>query len=192
MTKILILAALLLISPLQGEDVTASVQSLKKSEIPDGFPFQVLDQGFAIFKITIENHSSEYWTLPADQITAVDPKGKQLKRATVSEITPKVLKLYRGNTRGIYGEGYSGGRPTTRQWEQVPTVSPNAGPGQISVGRAQQLRSLLEYYEIQQVEVAPDEVYRGFLYLKSKKTGGKLSGSVVKLGDEISVVVPQP
>ena len=128
--KVLVLAALLFpVFPLQPEEVRISVQSLKKSEVPDGFPFQVLDQGFAIFRITIDNRSPEPWTLPADQVTAVSPKGKDLERAAATEITPKVVKLYRGNTRGIYGEGYSGGRPTTRQWEEVPTVSPGAGPG---------------------------------------------------------------
>jgi hypothetical protein len=190
MVKVFVLAALLLSAPLQAEDLTARVQSLKKSELPDDFPFQILDQGFAIFEITIENRSSEIWTLPSDQITAVDPKGKTLDRATMSEITPKVLKLYRGNTRGIYGEGYSGGRLTTQQWEEVPTVSPNAGPGLVSFGRAQQLSALLEHYEIYEVEVAPYTTYRGFLYLKSKNTGRKLSGSVVELGDKMSVKVP--
>ena len=190
MMKVFVLAALLLSAPLQAQDVTATVQSLKKSDIPDGFPFQVLDQGFAIFEIKIENHSSEIWTLQSDQVTAIDPKGKTLKRATVSEITPKVLKLYRGNMRGIYGEGYSGGRLTTQQWEDVPTVSPTAGPGQISVGRAQELRALLEHYEIHTAEVDPGTLYRGFLYLKSKDTGRRLSGSTVKLGDEMSVEVP--
>ena len=188
--KVFLIAVMLLAPHPQVEDVGVSVQSLKKSTIPDGFPFQVLDQGFAIFEITIENHSTEPWILQADQVTARDPKGKVLERATVSEITPKVLKLYRGNLRGIYGEGYSGGRPTTRQWEEVPTVSPSAGPGVISFGRAQQLRALLEHYEIQEVEVAPDSIYHGFLYLKSKNTGRKLSGSVVKLGDGMSVEVP--
>ena len=190
MMKLLLLAALLLFPPPQGEDVEATVQSLKKSEIPDGFPFQALDQGFAIFEITIENHSSQPWTLPADQVTAVDPKGKALERATIFEITPKVIKLYRGKTRGIYGEGYSGGRPTTRQWEQVPTVSPGAGPGVISVGRAEQLHDLLDRYEIHPVEVAPGSTYRGLLYLKSKNTGRRLSGSTVRLNDRISVNVP--
>ncbi len=190
MMKILLLAALLLFPPPQGDEVEISVQSLKKSEVPDDFPFQVLDQGFAIFEITIENHSAQHWTLPADQVTAVDPKGKALERATVFEITPKVIKLYRGKTRGIFGEGYSGGRPTTRQWEQVPTVSPGAGPGIISVGRAEQLRALLEHFKIHPVEVAPGTTYQGFLYLKSKHTGRKLSGSIVKLDDRISVKVP--
>ena len=190
MMRVFVLAAMLLSTPLQLEEVSIGVQSLKKSEVPDGFPFQVLDQGFAIFQITIENHSSQIWTLQADQVTAVDPKGKDLKRAAATEITPKIVKLYRGNIRGIYAEGYSGGRPTTRQWEQVPTVSPNAGPGQVSVGRAQQLRALLEHYEIHPVEVAPGTTYEGFLYLKSKDTGRKLSGSVVSLGDQLSVRVP--
>lgn len=190
MMKFFLLTVLLLSPPPQVENVTASAHSLKESDIPDGFPFQVLDQGFAIIEIIIENHSTESWTLQADQVTAADPQGKVLERATISEITPKVLKLYRGNRRGIYGEGYSGGRPTTRQWEDVPTVSPNAGPGQVSFGRAQQLRDLLEHYEIQEVEVAPDTTYRGLLYLKSKNTGRKLSGSVVELGERMSVDVP--
>ena len=188
--KVFLLAASLLFQPLQVKDVTASIQSLKKGDTPDGFPFQVLDQGFAIFEITIENHTTDTWIFQADQVTAADPKGKVLERATVSEITPKVLKLYRGNMRGIYGEGYSGGRPTTQQWEDVPTVTPTAGPGQISVGRAQQFRELLEHYAIHEVEIAPDTIYHGFLYLKSKNTGRRLSGSVVKLGDNFSVEVP--
>ncbi len=190
MMKVFVLTVMLFSVPLQLEEVRIGVQSLKKNEVPDNFPFQVLDQGFAIFQITIENHSSEIWTLRADQITAVNPKGENLERAVATEITPKIVKLHRGNIRGIYAEGYSGGRPTTRQWEEVPTVSPGAGPGQISVGRAQQLRALLEHYEIHQVDVAPESTYQGFLYLKSKDTGRKLSGSVVSLGDGVSVSVP--
>ena len=60
----------------------------------------------------------------------------------------------------------------------------------ISVGRAEQLRDLLDRYEIHPVEVAPGSTYRGLLYLKSKNTGRRLSGSTVKLNDRISVNVP--
>ncbi|MDA2934191.1 hypothetical protein MYX82_07590 [Acidobacteria bacterium AH-259-D05] len=190
MIETLLLGILLLSPPPQTEEITFSVQSLKKSELPDDFPFQVLDQGFAIFKITIENRSPQTWTFQPDQVETVNNKGKALERATVSEITPKVLKLYRGNLRGIYGEGYSGGRPTIRQWDQVPTVSPTASAGTISASRAPQLRALLEHYEIKKVDLDPGASYEGFLYLKSKKTGRKLSGSVLRLGDQVSVKVP--
>ena len=186
----LLLAILLLPFTPQIEDVTFSVQSLKKSDLPDDFPFQVLDQGFAIFKISIKNHSPEIWTFQPDQLEVLDSRRKALERAAPEDITPKVIKLYRGNRRGIYGEGYSGGRPTAAQWERVPTISPTASSGKISANRAQQLRALLAHYEIQQINVAPGATYEGFLYLKSKKTGRELSGSVLRLGDEISVKVP--
>jgi hypothetical protein len=100
------------------------------------------------------------------------------------------MKYYRGSQRGIYGEGYSGGRPTTQEWEQVPTVEPGRSSGTVSVGVGTSLRAVLEHYQVQEVNLAPGETAEGFFYLKSKKSGGKLSGSSLRLQNQVSIEIP--
>jgi len=122
--KALLISILLLPAPPQIEEIDFTVSSVRRSELPDEFPFQVLYEGFAILNLKMENRSSEAWTFRPEEVEVFEGGGKTLDRAVPTDMAPKLMKYYRGNQRGIYGEGYSGGRPTTQEWEQVPTVEP--------------------------------------------------------------------
>ena len=186
-----ILMSLFLLSPApQVEEITFTVSSVKRNDLPDDFPFQVLNEGFAILKLKMENRSSEAWTFRPDEVEVFEGKEKKLDRAVPTEIAPKLMKYYRGSQRGIYGEGYAGGRPTTQEWEQTPTVEPGRSSGTVSADVGGSLRAVLEHYQVQRVNLAPGETAEGFLYLKSKKSGGKLSGSSLRFQNQVSIEIP--
>ena len=174
----------------QVEEITFTVSSVKRSDLPDDFPFQVLDVGFAVLKLKMENLSSEAWTFRPEEVEVFEGGGKKLDRAVPTDIAPKLMKFYRGSQRGIYGEGYSGGRPTTQEWEQVPTVEPGRRSGTVSAGVGGRFRAALEHHQVQEVELSPGETAEGFFYLKSKKTGGKLSGSSLRFQNQVSIEIP--
>ena len=188
--KVLLISLLLLSAAPQVEEIAFTVSSVKRSELPDDFPFQVLHEGFAILNLQMENRSSEAWTFHPEEVEVFEPKGKKLDRAVPTDIAPKLMKFYRGSQRGIYGEGYSGERPTTQEWEQVPTVEPGVSSGTVSVGVGSSLRAVLEHYQVQEVNLAPGETAEGFFYLKSKKSGGKLSGSSLRFQGQVSIEIP--
>jgi len=188
--KALLISVLLLSAPPQIEEIGFTVSSVRRSELPDDFPFQVLNEGFAILKLKIENGSSKAWTFRPEEVEVFEGKGKELDRAIPTDIAPKLMKYYRGSQRGIYGEGYSGGRPTAQEWEQVPTVEPGRSSGTVSVGVGSSLRAVLEHYQVQEVNLAPGETAEGFFYLKSKKSGGKLSGGSLRFQYQVSIEIP--
>ncbi len=188
--KVLLISLLLLSATPQVEEISFEISSVKRSELPDDFPFQVLNEGFAILKLKMENRSSEAWTFRPEEVEVFEPKGKKLDRAVPTDIAPKLMKYYRGGQRGIYGGGYSGGRPTTQEWEQAPTVEPGRSPGTVSVGVGGSLRAVLEHYEVKEVDLAPGETAEGFFYLKSKQSGGKLSGGSLRFKNQVSINIP--
>ena len=188
--KVLLISLLLLSAAPQIEEITLTVSSVRRSDLPDDFPFQVLNEGFAILKLKMENRSSEAWTFRPEEVEVFEGKGKKLDRAIPTDIAPNLMKYYRGSQRGIYGEGYSVGRPTAQEWEQVPTVEPGRSSGTVSVGVGGSLRAILEHYQVQKVTLAPGETAEGFFYLKSKKSGGKLSGSSLRFQNQVSIEIP--
>ncbi len=188
--NVLLISLVLLSAAPQVEEITFTVSSVRRSDLPDDFPFQVLNEGFAILKLKMENRSSEAWTFRPEEVEVFEGKGKKLGRAIPTDIAPKLMKYYRGSQRGIYGEGYSGGRPTAQEWEQVPTVEPGRSSGTVSVGVGGSLRAILEHYQVQKVTLAPGETAEGFFYLKSKKSGGKLSGSSLRFQNQVSIEIP--
>ncbi len=93
---------------------------MKRSELPDDFPFQVLNEGFAILKLKMENRSSEAWTFRPEEVEVFERGGKKLDRAIPTDIAPKLMKYYRGSQRGIYGEGIPVGVPLLRSGSKLP------------------------------------------------------------------------
>jgi len=70
------------------------------------------------------------------------------------------------------------------------SVEPGRSPGTVSAGVGGSLRAVLEHYQVQEVNLAPGETVEGFLYLKSKKTGGKLSGGSLRIQNQVSIEIP--
>ncbi len=188
--KVFLISFLFLASTPQVEEITFEVSSLKQSDLPDDFPWLILNEGFAVLQLRIKNGSSGIWTFDPGEVEVFESGGKTINRAAPTEITPQIMKFYRGGQLGIYAEAYSGGRPTPEEWDRVPTVEPGARAGTVSVNVAQRLLAALEHYQLKQVEIAPGDTLEGFLYLKSKKTGSKLSGSSLRFQKQVSIEIP--
>jgi hypothetical protein len=186
MTLLLILLLVVPVPAPQQGDITLEAFSLKRGDLPNDFPFQVLDVGFAVIKLTIANETSAPFALDPDDITVMNPKKKKIKRALPTDITPKLMKYHRGGQRGIHGEAYSG--PPLPPGAPVPTISPGREAGSVSINVAQNLRATLEQYQIKAIAVPSGGTVEGFFYLKSKKSGAKLSNSTVKLGSQVAAV----
>jgi hypothetical protein len=184
-----VLVLLSVLVGIQG-DVPAGVLieavSVQRKDLPNDFPFRIFDQGFAILNIRVENRSEEDWHLEVEKIHAYDPKGKELDPAVHTEITPKLMKLRSGGgTAGIYGQGSSDvyRRRHPAHAHPMPTVTGgvDTGVGTVSAGKAQEIRAILERYEIHSAVLKPGEATEGYYYLKSKKSGRALSGGRVEV-----------
>ena len=170
-----------------GENPTVEAKPLKRNELPDGFPLQVQDLGFAVIQLRLLNQSSQAWTFDPQTVQIFSPKKKRLKLASPEEITPKLMKFYSATRRGVHGAVQVGRQPTTSEWERAPTVDPNRAPGTVSVDQGQRFRKLLEEFEIGEAILQPGESQQGLLYVKSKKSGSRLYGGFLKLKDGTSV-----
>ena len=191
-----------------GKGVFVEVKSLLKKDLPRGFPFQVFQEGFAILGVVVRNDSSASFRIDPAVMEARNHKKKRIKRARSTDITPKIVKYYRagqmGTHRRIYSEGQDPryGRQDPRYGRQTPSyggdprrtgrvvdVGGGSQPGVVNAGAAQQVRALLEEYEIQPRTIAAGESVEGFFYLKSKKSGRKLTGQLL-LSDENGASAP--
>ena len=167
--------------------IFVSAASMVRRDLPDDFPYQVFHEGFAVVRVQVRNASTAGFSLDPERMTVHDPKGKTLKRVSAAELTPKMVKYYRG---GGGGPGVSlrtsaGGpvfSPRQRPYgERRTTIGGGGGPGIIHVGKVKELRELLDRYEIQAANVGPGQTIEGFFYLKSKKSGNRLIGGQVLL-----------
>ena len=186
-----------------GEGVFVEVKSLRKKDLPRGFPFQVFQEGFAILGVVVRNDSSASFHIDPEVMEARNHKKKRIKRARSTDITPKIMKYHRAGQMGNQGGIYSGGRSPQdpryggqdprygRGTRTVRTVDIGGGsqPGVVGAGAAQKVRALLEEYEIQPRTIPAGESVEGFFYLKSKKSGRKLSGQLL-LSDKDGASVP--
>ncbi len=196
-----------------GKGVFIEVKSLRKKDLPRGFPFQVFNEGFAILGVVVRNNSSANFDIDPEVMEARNHKKKRIKRARSSDITPKIIKYGRAGQMGTNGRIYSEGRATPgqdpryggpdpryggqtpryggdpRRTGRVVDVGGGSQPGVVVVGEAQKLTALLEGYEIQPGTLPAGESVEGFFYLKSKKSGRKLSGQLL-LSDKDGASVP--
>jgi hypothetical protein len=176
------------LEPTTNPAVEITAESVMRSDLPNDFPFQVFDVGFAVLKIRVKNVSNQQAVLDPATFQAKDPKGKRLKRVEPVEVTPKLMKFYRsGGPPSIHGEvgygypPYPGAYPPHR--DRRPTVGVGVPAGKVDVSTGGVLRELLERYQLSLVVLEPGQEVQGFIYLESKKSGRALSGGRVTLAD---------
>lgn len=164
-----------------------------RRDLPNDFPFQVFDVGFAVLRIRVKNVSDQQAAVDPATFEAKDPKGKRLKRVEPAEITPKLMKFYRsGGPPSIHGEvgygypSYPGAYPPHR--DRRPTVGVGVPAGKVDVSTGGVLRELLEHYQFSSVVLEPGQEVQGFIYLESKKSGRALSGGRVTLADRATEI----
>lgn len=179
MSRFLSIAApfLLALAVVQPGPVLIDAASQKKKDLPNDFPFQIFDVGFAVIRVEIENSTSGSLSIDPDSMLVRAPGGKALKRARPEEITPKLMKYYSGIPRA--GRGLGGPMPAPR--EPGAEVDPRAGSGTVSIEVPARIRSILAHYEIAPGVLEPGQKAEGFLYVRSKKSGSHLSGGRVEL-----------
>jgi len=173
-------------------DLEVDAKSLTRSDLPDDFPFQVFDAGYAVLRIRVSNRGTVPLSLDPTLFGIHGPKGKRIDQAPPSEIPPKILKHYRSGGSAIHGGGYYGypGNypgaypPGTVPRETVPGSSPTgrpttSGPRQLDAGTGTMLREKFESFQFKAAELAPGETTEGFVYLRSKDSGNRLAGGYV-------------
>jgi hypothetical protein len=188
MKSSLILAVFLFFNSALAETVELSASSMRRSDLPNDFPFQVLDVKMAILEVKVRNLSASELEFDPAGLQIRNPKGKEMEQAELTEIVPKLMKYYRGGQLGVMGEIHVGDPRYKDRRQQTPTISPKANPSSISIDIAPRLRSALEYYGLKKTTIAPGESVKGFVYVKSKKSGGKLAGSKVEFVGATSTI----
>jgi hypothetical protein len=185
MRSLLPFSVVLLMTATAGaaEGVVFEADSVMRRDLPDDFPLHLLDAGFAILRIRLENHTSEAVEFELERIEAFTPRRRRLERALPTEIAPELVKYYRSGSPGVHGEGYSGWPryPTDAHRRRQPGVA--TAPGSIDAGAGTRLRETLERYEVKSAVLGPGQSLTGFYYVKSKDSGQKLVGGSLKLGD---------
>ena len=183
---ILLLSLLINILPFAGE-VEIEVESVLKKDLPDDFPFLMLNKDFAVLKITIRNHSQENWNFKLEETQAFSKKGKKIDRALSTDITPKIVEMYTKTSRGVHSEGYIGGRPANYEMSRAPTIQTAPGVRTVRASIGQEVCALVESFEIKDKDLAQGEEISGYYYLKSKKSGQELAGGKFKAGSLVAV-----
>ena len=155
--------------------------SLRRLDMPDKFPYQVNDEGFAVVRINLRNDTDQAWTLRVEDLEVCNKKGKAFERARPPQITSKIIKYY----TGIIGyDGDPEETPMAEVMAQQKGYGPRVGAPMVSLDTVEGLRKTLEYYEIADTELAPGESLEAFYYLKSKNSGRKLTDGFVRLKGE--------
>jgi len=170
---------------LYGQDMELKARSMSKGVLPIGFPTEILDAGFAVIELTIINKGESLKEVSPDLILTWSPKKKRLSRVPPSKIIPKMMKFYRGRNR-IGGDIYTGSSLPPRGNAGGATAGSRARS--YSVVAVQQLRVILEGYQLKEGSLEGGESIQGYIYVKSKKRSAQLSGGKVELA-QISAVI---
>lgn len=176
----------------QADVLQCTAASLMRRDLPNDFPFQVLDVGYAVVELRCQNHSSEPYFVESIEITG--PNGKKMKSAEPAEIAPKLMKYYRSGSTGIHGEarpwgGYSRHPGAARVDRGTPTIGTPSSVGTVDAGTGPALRDHLESFRFLPGMLEADSENVGFVYLESKKSGRELSGGRARVGD-LEVLIP--
>jgi hypothetical protein len=176
-------ALVLTVAAVGAEGVTLEADSVMRRDLPNDFPLHLLDAGFAILQVRLENHSDDSVEFDVDRVEAYSPRKRRLERALPTEIAPELIKYYRSGSRDLHGRTESRWPryPTDAHRRRSPTVG--TGPGMIDAGMGTQLRETLERYEVKSAVLGPGQSLEGFLYVKSKDSGQRLSGGFLKVGE---------
>jgi hypothetical protein len=164
-----------------------TARSLQRSELPDYFPLRVLDIGFAVIEVTLENGASEAMRVDPEQFEAFAPRGRRLEPAALTDVVPELVKFHsRSGGAGMHGEVYRrappypyGGPHRTPQ-----TTGPvTAGPRSVSASLATEIRESLEMHLLQESTLKAGEKITGLLIFKSRQSGNRLAGGRVVFQD---------
>lgn len=170
--------------------VKVETKSLRRPDLPEPFPYQLFNEGFAILEVRIENHSASEWIPDIAAIEVCNQKNKRIKTATPEEITPKLLKYHSGSEALVYSEVYSQSRlPRRTVIDSRTPKAPSGSAGKLSIETGRHIRGILGHHQLGDDPIPPGQEASGFIYLKSKKSGTHLRGWKVILGSGLEAIV---
>lgn len=168
--------------------LTCQVTSMRRQDMPNDFPYQIFQEGFAVLEVRVTNRSDEARQILPDQIGVFAPGKKELEQVPTTEIAPRLLKYYvrsGGVHPSVLGEARSGypypADPNRARYESQTetTVGVPGQAGKVDAGTGTQLRSKLEEYRLQPGRLEAGDEMHGYLYVKSKKSGVALAGGYI-------------
>lgn len=166
---------------------------LSMHRLPQDIDFSVLNSGFGVLYLKIKNNTSAPVALDPAIARLSDPKNKPVERALPTEIAPKVVDKWSGG-KGNVSIG-QGGRmdPYGRRWPTGPEVSMGRDDTRVvQAGKGQQIREVLERYQLKKAELQPDEEIEVLLYFKTKKHPLDLAGAQLTLAPGLTTTVLPP
>jgi hypothetical protein len=170
------------------EAFTCQVTSMRRQDMPNDFPYQIFQEGFAVLEVRITNQSGEAQQILPEEIKVFGPRKKELKQAQSTEVAPRLLKYYvrsGGIHPSVYGDARRGypypADPNRARYESQneTTVGVPGQAGKLDAGTGSELRSKLEEYRLKSVSLEDGGEVHGYLYVRSKKSGAGLSGGYI-------------
>lgn len=190
----------------QESPIDVRIQVLKRWDLPDTIPGEILQAHYAVLRLTLKNNGAVPVGIQPDDIMLHAAKGKPLKPSLSSQVMSDIFNtgIYKqsGPGGGVHGEagvGYPGSYPADRPPYGGPRLDPEPAPtgdkpGVISVDRGPRLREALERERFTTSSLPPGQTATGLLYFKTKKKTTELSGHTLAIprldGKPVSAKIP--
>lgn len=178
------------VEPEHPETAVLEAETVLRKDLPDGFPILMLNEDFAILHVKFENRTDSDFELNVEQMEIYSRKDDLIEKALSTEVTPEIVKYYRSKPNAIYGQRrygspYPGPYPGSYpgHGRVRPFGTPESGGRKVRATIGQEVREVVESYQLRSVVVPPGHYVEGYVYLKSKDSGNKLSGGHVRLNE---------
>ncbi len=174
-------------------DVKVEAYFLSMHRLPAELDYSILNSGFGVLYLKIRNDSNAPLPLDPDAAALSDPKNKLVARAVPTEIAPKVVDKWSGGKSNVQtGQGrYID--PYGRRWSTGPEVSIGRDEARVvQASKGQQIREVLERYQLKKADLKPGEEIEVLLYFKTKKYPLDFVGAKLQLAPGLTTTVLPP
>jgi len=174
-------------------DVKVEAYFLSMHRLPPDVDYSMLNSGFGVLYLKSRNDSSNPVPLDPDASQLSDPKNKVVPRAVPTEIAPKVVDKWSGGKSNLsVGQGrYID--PYGRRWSTGPEVAIGRDEAKVvQAGKGQQIREILERYQLKKADLKPGEEIEVLLYFKTKKYPLDFVGSKLQLAPGLTTTLLAP
>ncbi len=174
-------------------EVNVEAYFLSMHRLPSEIDYSILNSGFGVLYLKIRNDSKVALSLDPDAAALSDPQNKPVARAIPTEIAPKVVDKWSGGKSNVsVGQGGTMD-PYGRRWSTGPQVSMGRDDAKVvQASKGQQIREVLERYQLKKAELQPGEEREVLLYFKTKKYPLDLAGSKLTLAPGLTTTVLPP
>ncbi len=174
-------------------EIKVEAYFLSMHRLPAEVDFSLLNSGFGVLYLKIRNDSKALLPLDPDATALSDPQNKPVARAIPTEIAPKVVDKWSGGKSNVSVEQGGTMDPYGRRWATGPQVSVGRDEAKVvQASKGQQIREVLERYQLKKAELQPGEEIEVLLYFKTKKYPLDLAGSKLTLAPGLTTTVLPP